>query len=75
MEVVPCLLDDGLDMGCESKRESKKILWFEPDPQNRWDASHQNGESGRLGDEVERKSRVQHVGLDLSGRPANRNFR
>lgn len=58
-----------------AKGNQKKSLWFEPDPQNRWDASHQNGESERLGGGPRRKSRVQHVGLNLSRRPANRAFR
>lgn len=45
LEVVPCQLSDGLDKECESKGESKKVSWFVPGPQNRWDATYQDGKS------------------------------
>lgn len=74
LEVVPCRLDDRLDKGCESKGESKKIPWFVPETQNRWDAIYQDGESRDLG-MGGRKSRVQHVRLDLPRGSPNGDFR
>lgn len=78
LEVVPCQLDDGLDKECESKGEPKKFSWLVPGPQNRWDATHQDGrwEELRLGGEQARNQEFSMLGyicledhqMEISGR-------